>query len=152
MGVEQYQSMKYYRQSKDYTCGPAVARMILNHHEIRLSESYLTKLLDTTKNSGTRILRLVMILRNFGLTCKVYKNSTIGQIKQKLAGNHVIVNYFLDDWKESHYSIVKKVTKSKIYLIDPRYGSKHHVDIENFNDHWHNSSKTLKKTMICVKK
>lgn len=144
--------MKYYRQSKDYTSGPAVARMVLKHHDTVLSESYLTKLLDTTKDYGTRILRLIMILRNFGLTCKLYKNSTIGQIKQKLPNNHVIVNYFLEDRKEGHYALVKKVTKNKIYLIDPRYGSKHFLEIEYFNDHWHNSSKTLKKAMVCVKK
>lgn len=144
--------MKYYRQSKDYTCGPAVARMVLNHHETKLSESYLSKLLDTTKNSGTRISRLIMIFRNFGLTCKMYKNSNIGQLKLKLTNNHVIVNYYLDEWKEGHYAIVKKVTKSKIYLIDPWFGSKHYLDIEYFNDHWYNTTKTLKKTMICIKK
>lgn len=144
--------MKYYRQSKDYTSGPAVARIILNHHEIRLSESYLSKLLDTTKNSGTKMLRIVMILRNFGLTCNIYKNSNAGQIKQKLQNNLVIVNYFLDDTKEGHYAIVKKVTKNKIYLIDPWFGSKYFLELEYFNDHWHNPSKTLKKSMIVVKK
>jgi len=143
--------MKYYRQSKDYTCGPAVVRMALNHHNTNLSESYLTKLLDTTKDYGTRITRLVVILRNFGLTCKMYKNSTIGQLKQKLDNNVVIVSYYLEEYKEGHYAIVKKVTKNKIYLIDPWYGSKHNLEIEYFVDHWHNASKTLKKAMICIK-
>ena len=117
-----------------------------------MSESYLTKLLDTTKDYGTRMLRMVMILRNFGLTCKVYKNSTLGQLKQKLEKNHVIVNYYLEDYREGQYAIVKKVTKNKVYLTDPWYGSKHFLESGDFVEHWHNASKTFRKAMICIKK
>jgi ABC-type bacteriocin/lantibiotic exporter with double-glycine peptidase domain len=143
--------MRYFRQAKDYTSGPAVMRTVLKYFDMNFSEGYLIRILGTTKSSGTRILRMVSTFRRFGMTCKLCKNSNLRMIKDKYKKNFIIVNYYLEDYDEGHFAIVRKVTKNKIYLMDPWYGPKDY-DVKYFSEQWHNRSNTLKKAMVCVKK
>lgn len=143
--------MKYHRQQKDYTCGPACMKMVLSEMGRNISEKTLEKELKTSPKSGTGIRAFCRLARKMGMKAFSKKNSSIREMKSLLKDNFIIVCYYYKPEKTGHYAIVKRFSAEKIYLIDPWCGPNCSYSIEKFRKIWHSTPKAVMyKRWICA--
>lgn len=135
----------YYKQQTSYTCGPACMRMVLASLDIKKSENQITKLLGTNKIRGTNHRDFVSLAEKYKLRYSVNREATIDELKY-YAKNHykIIVCYFHPKDKEGHYAVVRKITPSKITLLDPIDGPNKIYSLNYFRKIW-SSRKTFNK-------
>ncbi|MCK9224258.1 MAG: cysteine peptidase family C39 domain-containing protein [Candidatus Muirbacterium halophilum] len=105
--------MNQFRQSEDYTCGPATARYFLSLSGIHVNEKKLGEIMDTDSYKGTNLKSIQLALEKYGLFLKgvkgdisIFKNPCIIQMKY----NHFVV--FL---KKSFYD-------DNFFIFDPEFG------------------------------
>lgn len=138
-------TIPYYEQETIYTCGPACMRMVLASLGIKKSEDQLTKLLGTNKIRGTNHRDFVSLAEKFKLRYSVNREATIHDLKYYYNNHYkIIVCYFHTKDKEGHYAIIRKLTPSKITLMDPIDGPRKTYSINYFNKIW-SSRKTFNK-------
>ncbi len=140
--------MKYFKQSADWTCGPACMHMVLASFGIRKSEKALARLMHSNKRIGTKNYEFPALCEKLKLSYVVRRNGSIGEIKEFLPWCKVIVCYWLPDEKTGHYAVVKKIGK-RIHLIDPWLGSNHSLSIAYFSKHWY--GKEDRRWFIAIK-
>ncbi|MFA6603681.1 MAG: papain-like cysteine protease family protein [Patescibacteria group bacterium] len=128
----------YHRQSTDFTCGPAAARMILSFWGQRVSERRLRVLLNTNSRSGTRRPDLARGLRSFGLRVRTACNANVSDLRRSLAaGRPAIVNYREPEEGISHYAVVIGLENGKLILNDPDLGSGYRLGMKDFTSRWY---------------
>lgn len=121
-----------YKQINDWTCGPAVARIILHFHfSRRASVSTLIRQLKTTRR-GTDNRQLVSILKKHGIRYRVHKEATLSDIKKFLPRYLVVLSYWIPAYKESHFSIVRRLDAKRIYFHDTWFGARHSYSRDYF--------------------
>lgn len=138
-----------YRQKNKWTCGPAIVKVILDYFGIKRSLEELIKELGTTKE-GTDNKELLRVLAKYKLNYKVKQNSTLVDIKKYIPNYLVIVGYFIPYYQESHYAIVKKITRDRIYLHDTWFGPNHKLTIKHFLKNWWDEDN--RKWLLAIKK
>lgn len=124
-----------YKQKNGWTCGPAVARIILHSSGTKKSVKEIIKELRTTRQ-GTSNARLIRLFKKHGLRFRIKENASISDIKKCLPNNRIIVAYWIPTHKESHYSIVKKINSKRIYFHDTWFGANHSYTIDYFLKNW----------------
>ncbi|MFW6008708.1 MAG: cysteine peptidase family C39 domain-containing protein [archaeon] len=99
-----------FSQSKEYSCGPASLRYLLNYFGLRISEKKLIKLTDTDEN-GTSFQKMVEALEQLGFQAKgMQVNLTILQ-EYELP----VIAYVDND----HFIVVKNINRNKVEVFDP---------------------------------
>lgn len=115
--------LKIVEQKQSSTCGPAALRILLSYFGIDKSEAYLSRLCKTTEKFGTHPKMLVSALRKSGFKTKsgswgnkksCWKILSYWINKRELP---VIVDWFSQT--DGHYSVVIRLTKTRIWLADP---------------------------------
>jgi predicted double-glycine peptidase len=70
------------------------------------------------------------------------ENASLENLKKYLRNHLVIVSFWIPYYKESHYSIVKKINSERIYLHDTWFGSNHCLKINYFLKNWYDEDCT----------
>lgn len=124
-----------YKQPTDWTCGPAVARIILDYYGTKKSIRQLAKELRATRY-GTSNSALRRLFKNHDIKFREKHRATTEDIKKHLNSSIVLVAYWIPKHKEAHYSIVRSVTKTHIHFHDTWFGSSHKYTIPYFLKNW----------------
>jgi predicted double-glycine peptidase len=101
-------------QSTDYSCGPAALATVLQNMGINTTEEKLMILAGTDGN-GTSMYGLARAAQAKGVSATGMRLSV-----DDLRTNH-IVHVILDG--EGHYSVVREITETSVYLTDPSKGN-----------------------------
>ncbi len=151
----------YYKQEKDYTCGPAVLRMVFEFFGITKSEKWLRKKMGVTSKitskKGTPHRELIRIATEEGFHCYVNSNSDIFEIihflRLKLP---VIVDFLEPAGEEGHYAVVSHVSRffgPTVYLNDPYNGEGFKLSEKEFISRWQDPlTKSKRWIMVLAKK
>jgi|SRR3989338_4753294 len=148
------QLLRYgYRQTHDWTCGPAVARLLLCSFQIEMGIDEIKRALKTTRG-GTTNGNLLQLLRKKGLSFKVKKSASLKDLVKYLKNHWVVVAYHIPERagrkEELHYSIVTCVTKTRAYFHDTWYGANHSYSLPYFLKNWQH--KDAEGWLLAVKK
>src|SRR3989344_3953170 len=104
----------FYKQPNYWTCGPAVARLILHLFGKKKTVHEIIKETKTTK-AGTSNHGLKRVLKKHGIKFQEKQNARLSEIKSKSKTHWLLVAYWIPVHKEAHYSLVKKIdSKRKI--------------------------------------
>src|SRR3989344_4380173 len=114
----------FYKQPNYWTCGPAVARLILHSYGKKKTVNEIAKEAKTTK-SGTSNSGMKRVLKKHGIKFKEKQNACLSDLKGKVKTHWLLVAYWIPIHKEAHYSIVKKIDSKRIYFHDTWYGARH---------------------------
>jgi ABC-type bacteriocin/lantibiotic exporter with double-glycine peptidase domain len=131
--------MKYFRQSKSYTCGPASLRMILDSFGTIFPEQKLSKMLKSDSKHGTEHHMFALVSKKFGISCVMKTKRRISCFSSMPKSVRVIV-CFSHPKEGGHYAVVKNVTKRDIVLLDPYFGPKYRVPLKKFSKWWVDSA------------
>ncbi len=138
-----------FKQPSDWTCGPAVARIILNYYGTNKSIRQLVRELRATRH-GTSNGSIRNLLRRHDIKFYEHQNTSLKKMKKCLQKNIVLVAYWIPRHKESHYSIVKKITREQINFHDTWFGSSHSYSLPYFEKNWRDDE--ANRWMLTVKK
>jgi ABC-type bacteriocin/lantibiotic exporter with double-glycine peptidase domain len=132
--------IRYYRQEKSYTCGPACLKMLLSSHG-DFSESLLATLAGTIIG-GTTPLGLARAARHVGYDAKVIRHAEMEDLKDNLPSIVLINPGVLLGGRPSrhgHFLVVKEVKSDSLIVNDPMpiFGGENIIlDIETFLAAW----------------
>jgi len=136
----------YFRQETDFSCGPAVMRMMLAGIGIRISEKKLAGLLGTTAKDGTGQKAFPMLAERLGLSYAVGRKSSLEELgRMQKQGYFVIVYFFCGQEKEFHYAVLKRLGKSRVFLADPCLGPGHSIGRKEFERDWRSDLRVEKE-------
>jgi predicted double-glycine peptidase len=148
-------NVKLYKQTPGL-CGPASIRIALSHYGIQKSEKELAELSKATPQDGTSYNDLKVALRSFGINIEEYRNLDIKESMKKLRkstkkNRPVVVCWMkIEDVSRlfisrkrrsllmdcSHYSVVRKVGKTFVYILDPSESKELKVTHDYFLARW----------------
>lgn len=111
--------VKYYREEKTYTCGPAALKIAFSHFGKHFSEKELVKFSGGIKVSGTTFEQMKKIAKKAGFRVVVAKTGNTWRDLQKFIdmGLPVIVDFRC--YGDGHYSVAVGYDKKHIYIMDP---------------------------------
>ncbi|MBM3246962.1 hypothetical protein FJZ17_00250 [Candidatus Pacearchaeota archaeon] len=113
----------YFKQKKEYTCGPASLKMVFKFLGKKYSENKLTKEARTSKKTGTSHGDLIKVVSKHGFFSYVQENSTLEQLKYFIDKKFpIIINYIEPCSNEGHYAVVVGYNKRGFSLNDPWNG------------------------------
>ena len=139
----------FYKQPNYWTCGPAVARLILHSYGKKKTVNEIAKEAKTTK-SGTSNSGMKRVLKKHGIKFKEKQNACLSDLKGKVKTHWLLVAYWIPIHKEAHYSIVKKIDSKRIYFHDTWYGARHSYSHRYFLKNWWDGE--AKRWLLKVKK
>jgi predicted double-glycine peptidase len=150
----------YYKQEKNYTCGAASMRMILEYFGTIKSEKEVAKLVGSSPNHGTWFKDFSKVAKKLKLDYVEKENGKISELKQLIKDGYKIIVCYLDlkdkehDCVVDHYTVIKKIDENNIYLYDPWYGAKNKYTINYFRRIWKSRERPDKKDrwFIAIKK
>ena len=141
----------FFKQDTIYSCGPATLQMAMAFFNKRISESELSKKMETKKPNGTRVGKMIDTARKEGFYCYVNDESTIEEIKYFLMIKlPVIVNFIEPVDNEGHFSVVTGINKGKIILNDPWNGKGFKIRVGDFKKRWESEDKRHKRWMLVI--
>lgn len=138
-----------YKQKNNWTCGPAVARVILDYFGIETTVSQLVKKLRINR-SGTAHRHILRLFREHGLRFITKENTSFSDLKKYTKNHWVVVAYRIPSHRDYHYSIVKNINSKKIIFHDTWFGSNHSYTLKNFHKNWRDDESS--QWMLAVKK
>lgn len=138
-----------FKQKNDWTCGPAVARIVLDYYGLEQELSDLVRRLNTTR-AGTSNRDLRRLLRWYDISYREFQDSTLTKLKKYVRSHLVIVAYWIPRHSVAHYSIVTRISKGRIYFHDTWYGSTHSYTLKYFEKNWWDPEAT--RWLMAIKK
>ena len=139
-----------FRQIYNYDCGVTAMQQILVYYGIEKREDELIKMLDSKKEDGTKLSKMVDVAKYFGLEVDIIKNSSIKEIKNLIDNNIPPIlllqawRSFSDktiDWKKSfidgHYAIAIGYNENTIFFEDPSSVVRTYLTFDELEDRWH---------------
>lgn len=130
-------AFKYHEQETEFTCGPAVMRMILSNYGIDKREKEIAKILRTNKVRGTYLKELPRLAEKYRLSYVVKRNSDINDLRVLDKLKFIIIVCFFDmKTREGHFAVMKEITKNSISFWDPYWGPHRKFSIAYFNRIW----------------
>ncbi|QQG38724.1 MAG: C39 family peptidase [Candidatus Woesearchaeota archaeon] len=142
----------YYKQEKDYTCGPAVMRMLLAAKGIKKSEKELERMLKISTRIGTWFKYFPIVAEKYRLDYVVARNSNLKELKKLLKEGYIImVGYFMEEENVGHYAVVTKVDSKYVYMLDPYLGPNRKLRIMNFLKNWYDEAEKEKRWLFGIR-
>ncbi len=138
-----------YKQPNGWTCGPAVARVILHSFGEHKGLREMIRELGTTRQ-GTANRDLARLFHKYALTFKEKNNASLRDVKAKLKTHWIVIAYWIPLHREAHYSIIKRVDSRRVYFHDTWFGSKHSYSTKYFIKNWWDEEGT--RWFMAVKK
>lgn len=123
-----------FKQTKDYTCGPAALSYLLaTTRRGDFDQDYLEKMLHTTPEDGTSHEAIENFLRAVNIPF------VSGDMRREDLCLPLLVNWYKED--DGHYSVITKVSffwrGSEVVYFDPDDGDNHAVSFEDFEKVWY---------------
>jgi len=126
--------LKPFRQSPAL-CGVASLKMTLEYFGVKKTEKELIKLTDANQRYGTPIAGLLGAARKLGFRAFARDNADFSDIKKYLdKKTPVIIDWFNKD--DGHYSVVVRLDKKHICLMDPELADIRKLDRATFKRIW----------------
>jgi len=125
----------FYKQPNDWTCGPAVARIILHLLGKPKTLRDIIRELGTTRQ-GTANRDLARLFRKHRLSFTEKNQASLSDIKTKLKRHWIVTAYWIPSHREAHYSIITKVTAARVHFHDTWFGSNHSYSRPHFIKNW----------------
>ena len=144
----------FFRQKKEYTCGPASLEMVMRFFGKNFTEENLAKLAHTKKD-GTLHAGIIQAARKAGFYCYVHRNSSINHIQHFIdKGDPVIVNYIDPNSGEGHYGVIIGYSSKNLVMNDSSNGQEFSIHKSKFEDLWHggNNKKTNQRWILVLSK
>lgn len=136
-------------QTKKYNCGPTSLAMLLDFYNIAHVEEDLENLCETSVMHGTHHASLVKAAQSLGARVVEKENASIADLQSALEMGHpVLVNYFNPLTRVGHFAIIKGFDDEMVIFADPKNGDNFKMSFQEFEDHWHNHTKTLRGWMM----
>ncbi len=118
--------------------------MVLAYYGVEASEDELCKLCKHTFELGCDDHGMKNAIESFGLSCEIYDNQTLEDIKYWLSyGMPVIVDWFtggvdpdMDDTPNGHSGVIVGLDDEHIQLLDPESGTVRNLTHESFLRCW----------------
>lgn len=130
-------NIPFFRQSTNYTCGPACLQMLFAMHGLEHTEDELTMSAGTTIETGTAKKSMATIARKAGFKTRTHNRATWGDIINALkAGTPALVNYVEPDTDDSHYALVVGYKDGNVLLHDPWNGEYFQMKRAQFLKRW----------------
>lgn len=134
----------YYKQEKDWYCGPAVMQMFLASQKVLSSQDQLARELNTTQRRGTDNNQILNYLKNKQFEYSVQRGLDPQTALEKLASaikqkRSILITYWHLTDKIGHFALVKKLTRKTITLQDPDKGPSYTLALKTFLKNWHDS-------------
>ncbi len=137
----------YFKQEKDYLCGPATLRMVLAFFNQTESEKKLAKLAGLTeamfKKVGTPNDKMAELTKTIAKKKNLFayvKNRADLKTVKKLIRRKipVIVNYIEPVYQEGHYAVIVGYNSKikRIILADPLHGKNFSLKENDFISRW----------------
>jgi ABC-type bacteriocin/lantibiotic exporter with double-glycine peptidase domain len=128
----------FYRQSNDYSCGPACLKMVFKKHQIQRKEITLARHAKTEREWGTQHNGMIATAQKYGFYGFIKRNGTINDLREFVQkGYGVIIDWTEPQDREGHYSLLIGFTKKEIIYHDPYWGREMRMPIRKFIHHWH---------------
>lgn len=145
-------SSPHYHQETDYTCGPAALRMVAASCGIKKSEKFFARLLKTNARIGTKNRAFATASKKLGFMYNVKENTRVSHLKKLLkSGYRVIVCYYHPKERVGHYAVVAKITKTRMYLLDPFSGPRHTYTLRVFSKIWRGEYELSRHWCIAIR-
>jgi len=138
--------IKPYKQSTHF-CAPACVKMVLNYYGERISEKRLADLINASRENGCPARPIVSAVRKLGFNAYSFDNNYLKDLEHLLKmGIPPIVNWCMDpeedhveieDGDGGHYSVLSRITKRDITLIDPLIGGPREMGRREFYKKWY---------------
>jgi len=146
-------NLKYYRQTKDYSCGPACLKMIFEYFGKKYPEQKLINLCQANKKYGTSHKNLLRAIKKEKLKSHSKNKGCLQDLIDCLNSHYLtIINYLEPSSNTGHYAIVIKYNKKNLILADPLNGNNFIIPWRELNKRWYNNNKTSKGWFVAVKK
>ncbi|MCA9354167.1 MAG: C39 family peptidase [Candidatus Kaiserbacteria bacterium] len=127
----------FFKQDKEYTCGPTSLQMVFAYYGKRASEAALAEALGTNDDSGTRKDRMQQLATALGFHCYVNNGSTLEELQYLISLSiPPIVRFIEPDEDEDHYGVVVSIDDETLIIHDPWNGPDQVYDREEFFDRW----------------
>lgn len=133
------QTLPYYQQETEFTCGPATLRSLLDGlRRIRRYEHFLADEMHTSEKDGTQFSDYISIARSYGLDVVSGEKSGIEPVRKCIEQGFVPLVCFYDSTdNEFHYAIVSEIEGDRIHLFDPWYGPDIVMTLDDFVKIWY---------------
>lgn len=138
-----------YKQRNNWTCGPAMARVILDYYGIETTIPRLNKQLRTNR-SGTAHKHILKLFDKNKLKFFTKEKASLSDLKKYMKKYWIVVAYWIPFHQEYHYSIVTNVHSKTINFHDTWFGSKHKYTLRHFCRNWRDDESS--QWMLAVKK
>lgn len=125
----------YFRQSYSYSCVPACLKMILASLDFEISEPELRNLCECDE-TGTTPTNVVKAAVKCGFDA--YQANLIFEESGDLISQAILPIVFIRAFEDATYShavVVYKISKGKIFLLDPETGERK-LDVDKFIETW----------------
>ena len=136
----------YFRQAYAFSCIPACLRMVLASLDFDISEPELRNLCncDETRTTPTNIVKAAV---ECGFDA-YHTELTFEELEELVSQNitPIVFIRFSEDTNYSHAVLIYKISKEKLFLLDPEIGERE-LDIKLFTEIWSRGS-----TIIVEKK
>jgi ABC-type bacteriocin/lantibiotic exporters, contain an N-terminal double-glycine peptidase domain len=142
----------FHKQETDFSCGPAVLKMVFAFFKKELSEQYLITALKTSVVHGTRNMAMADTVVRHGFFPYTYENGTMGNIRYyvEAVGIPVVVEFVDPMEKEGHYAVVLGFDRECIVLNDPAHGAGHRLPVDEFESYWHSGFEEASRWMMAI--
>ena len=125
----------YFRQTYPFSCVPACLRMVLTAYNFEISETELRSRCECDE-TGTSLSKAINAVIELGFNCDE-ANLTLEELKEYVLDKLFPIVYlrFSEDAKYFHAVVVYKITKEKIFVLDPKTGERG-FDLNSFIEVW----------------
>ncbi len=124
------------KQGDTWTCGPTVMQIVLDYFGIKKDIRTLIKELHTIRNQGTDNRHFLKLLKKYKLKFRAQNRSNLKVLKKLLSDSLVVVGYWIPYYRESHYALISRISRDRVYLHDTWFGHKHSYKIDYFLKNW----------------
>jgi ATP-binding cassette subfamily B protein len=143
----------FYQQNRDYTCGPACLRMVLDYWDFNQDEVSLSKLCGTTL-AGTGLAEIAEAARTLGFEAEWKRNAKfndlLNALKRSIPVMAIVDARLLHNielpFPAGHMIVIFAIGKDLIFYHDPQAGQDRNVSRRIFVQAWEN----LRKGMVLI--
>lgn len=128
-------SVPYFRQEREFSCGPATLRMLLAYRDILKTEEELIEALRTSFE-GTCNDIMVDVASRFH-ACTVHNFSVLDDLFRHIhSDTPVMVNYLNPQGDIGHFAVIVGYTDTHLILHDPKNGPEYPITHSDFDARW----------------
>ena len=149
-------------QKYDFDCSVATAWSILKYYKIKIDYNTLLKASKVCPVNGLQPLKLVNLLKKFGVESNLIEHKTIRFLKSQINKDKPIVilgqarkdynKSWADTWSHGHYGVVFGYDDYRMFIYDPSIGGVRTLTNDQLNARWHDEWKNTKflKSVITI--